>query len=83
MIVYFGVRRGESVANTHLGIMFLHKDDGELHLSQTRLIDAVTDSANIPKGDKKHQHQQHQYYMPTKKALDDNNHGIIHQSLDN
>jgi hypothetical protein len=33
-----------------LGTHFLHKDNGELHMSQTGLIDAVTDSANIPKG---------------------------------
>jgi hypothetical protein len=33
-----------------LGIHFSHKYNGELHMSQTGLIDAVTDSANIPKG---------------------------------
>jgi hypothetical protein len=32
-----------------LGIHFSHKDNGELHMSQTGLVDAVTDSANIPK----------------------------------
>jgi hypothetical protein len=33
-----------------LGIHFSHQDNGELHLSQTGLIDAVTESAHIPKG---------------------------------
>jgi hypothetical protein len=33
-----------------LGIHFSHQDNGELHTSQTRLIDAVTESAHIPKG---------------------------------
>jgi hypothetical protein len=33
-----------------LGIHFSHKDNGEVHMSQTCLRDAVTDSANIPKG---------------------------------
>jgi hypothetical protein len=33
-----------------LGIHFSHQDNGELHMSQTGLIDAVTESANIPKG---------------------------------
>jgi hypothetical protein len=33
-----------------LGIHFSHKDNGELHMSQTGLIDAVTESAHIPKG---------------------------------
>jgi hypothetical protein len=33
-----------------LGIHFAHKDNGELHMSQTGLIDAVTESAHIPKG---------------------------------
>jgi hypothetical protein len=33
-----------------LGIHFSNKDNGELHMSQTGLIDAVTESANIPKG---------------------------------
>jgi hypothetical protein len=32
-----------------LGIHFSHKYNGELHMSQTGLVDAVTDSANIPK----------------------------------
>jgi hypothetical protein len=33
-----------------LGIHFSHQDNGELHMSQTVLIDAVTESAHIPKG---------------------------------
>jgi hypothetical protein len=33
-----------------LGIHFYHQDNGELHMSQTGLIDAVTESAHIPKG---------------------------------
>jgi hypothetical protein len=33
-----------------LGIHFYHQDNGELHTSQTGLIDAVTESAHIPKG---------------------------------
>jgi hypothetical protein len=32
-----------------LGIHFSHQDNGELHMSQTGLIDAVTESAHIPK----------------------------------
>jgi hypothetical protein len=32
-----------------LGIYFSHQDSGELHMSQTGLIDAVTESAHIPK----------------------------------
>jgi hypothetical protein len=33
-----------------LGIHFYHQDNGELYMSQTGLIDAVTESAHIPKG---------------------------------
>jgi hypothetical protein len=33
-----------------LGIHFSHQDNGELHMGQTGLIDAVTESAHIPKG---------------------------------
>jgi hypothetical protein len=33
-----------------LGIHFSHQDNGELHMNQTGLIDAVTESAHIPKG---------------------------------
>jgi hypothetical protein len=33
-----------------LGINFSHQDNGELHMSQTGLIHAVTESAHIPKG---------------------------------
>jgi hypothetical protein len=33
-----------------LGIRFFHQDNGELHMSQTGLIDAVIESAHIPKG---------------------------------
>jgi hypothetical protein len=33
-----------------LGIHFSYQDNGELHMSQTGLIDAVTESAHIPKG---------------------------------
>jgi hypothetical protein len=33
-----------------LGIHLSHQDNGELHMSQTWLIDAATESAHIPKG---------------------------------
>jgi hypothetical protein len=33
-----------------LGIHFSHQDNGELRMSQTGLIDAVTESAIVPKG---------------------------------
>jgi hypothetical protein len=33
-----------------LGIHFSHQENGELHMSHTGLIDAVTESAHIPKG---------------------------------
>jgi hypothetical protein len=33
-----------------LGTHFSHQDNGELHMSQTGLVDAVTESAHIPKG---------------------------------
>jgi hypothetical protein len=33
-----------------LGIHFPHQDNGELHMSQTGLIDAITKNTNIPKG---------------------------------
>jgi hypothetical protein len=33
-----------------LGIHFSHQDNGELHMSQTGLIDAGAESAHIPKG---------------------------------
>jgi hypothetical protein len=33
-----------------LGIHFFHQDNGELHMTQTGLIDAVTESSHIPKG---------------------------------
>jgi hypothetical protein len=33
-----------------MGIHFSHQENGELHMSQTGLIDAVTESAHIPKG---------------------------------
>jgi hypothetical protein len=33
-----------------LGIHFSHQDNRQLHMSQTGLIDAVTESAHIPKG---------------------------------
>jgi hypothetical protein len=33
-----------------LRIHFSHQDNGELHMSQTGRIDAVTESAHIPKG---------------------------------
>jgi hypothetical protein len=36
-----------------LGIHSSHHDNGELHMSQTGLIDAVTESAHIPKGRQK------------------------------
>jgi hypothetical protein len=39
----------DSIAD-FLGIHLSHQDNGELHMSQTGLIDAVTESAHIPKG---------------------------------
>jgi hypothetical protein len=33
-----------------LGIHFSHQENGELHMSQTGIIDAVTESAHIPRG---------------------------------
>jgi hypothetical protein len=33
-----------------IGIYFSHKDNGELRMSQTGLIVAVTERAHIPKG---------------------------------
>jgi hypothetical protein len=36
--------------NDFLGIHFSHQNNGELHTSQTGLIDTVTESAHIPKG---------------------------------
>jgi hypothetical protein len=33
-----------------LGIHFSNQDNGEIHMSQTGLIDAVTESSHIPKG---------------------------------
>jgi hypothetical protein len=36
--------------NDFLGIRFSQQDNGELHMSQTGLIDAVTESTHIPKG---------------------------------
>jgi hypothetical protein len=33
-----------------LGIHVSHQDNGELHMSQTGIIDAVTESTHIPKG---------------------------------
>jgi hypothetical protein len=33
-----------------LGIRFFHQDNVELHMSQTGLIGAVTESAHVPKG---------------------------------
>jgi hypothetical protein len=33
-----------------LGIHFSHQANGELHMRQTGLVDAVTESAHIPKG---------------------------------
>jgi hypothetical protein len=33
-----------------LGIHFSHQENGELHMIQTWLIDAVPESAHIPKG---------------------------------
>jgi hypothetical protein len=36
--------------NDFLGIHFSHQDNGELHTSQTGLIEAVTESAHISKG---------------------------------
>jgi hypothetical protein len=32
-----------------LGINFSHQDNGELHMSQTGLVNAVTESAHTPK----------------------------------
>jgi hypothetical protein len=36
--------------NDFLGIHFSHQDNGELHMSQTGIIDVVTKSAHIHKG---------------------------------
>jgi hypothetical protein len=36
--------------NDFLGIHFYHEDNGELHMSQTGLIDAVSKITHIPKG---------------------------------
>jgi hypothetical protein len=33
-----------------LGIIFFHQDNGELHMNETGLIDAITEIAHIPKG---------------------------------
>jgi hypothetical protein len=33
-----------------LGIQFSHQENGKLHMIQTGLIDAVTESAHIPEG---------------------------------
>jgi hypothetical protein len=33
-----------------LGTHFFHQNNGELHMSQTGLIDTVAESASIPKG---------------------------------
>jgi hypothetical protein len=33
-----------------IGIHFSHQENGELHMSQTGLIDALTESAHIPNG---------------------------------
>jgi hypothetical protein len=41
---------GPGPIDDFLGIHFSHQDKGELHMSQTGLIDAVTESAHIPKG---------------------------------
>jgi hypothetical protein len=38
------------LTDNFLGIHFSHQDNGELRMSQTGLIDAVTESAHIPKG---------------------------------
>jgi hypothetical protein len=36
--------------DSFLGIHFSHQDSGELNMSQTGLIDAMTESAHVPKG---------------------------------
>jgi hypothetical protein len=41
---------GPDPIDAFLGIYFSHQDNGELHMSQTGLIDAVTEIAHIPKG---------------------------------
>jgi hypothetical protein len=41
---------GPDPINIFLGVHFFHQDNGELYMSQTRLIDAVTESAHILKG---------------------------------
>jgi hypothetical protein len=59
-----------------LGIHFSHQDNGELHMSQTGLIGAVTESAHIPKGRLKiPQHQLQQSYTLINKDLHAKNHG--------
>jgi hypothetical protein len=67
-----------------LGIDFSEQDNGELHMSQTGLIDAVTESAHIPEGRLKiHQHHPQQYYTLTQKDLQDKNPGTILPLSDN
>jgi hypothetical protein len=67
-----------------LGIHFSHQDNGELHMSQTGLIDAVTESAHIPKSRLKiPQHQLQQSYTLKQKDLHDKNPGTIPPLSDN
>jgi hypothetical protein len=67
-----------------LGIHFSHQDNGELHMSQTGLIDAVTEIAQFSKVNSKiHQHQLHQSYTLTQKDLRDKNPGTIYPLSDN
>jgi hypothetical protein len=66
------------------GTHFSHQENGELHMSQTGLIDSFTESAYIPKGAfKTHQHQRHRSCTQTKKDLQDKNPGTTHPLSDN
>jgi hypothetical protein len=56
-----------------LGIRFSHQDNGELHMSQTGLIDAVTESTHIPKGRPKNTH------TPAKAILHADTEGLARQ----
>jgi hypothetical protein len=64
-----------------LGIHFSHKDNVELHMSQTGLVDAVTESTHTPKGRLKRTPALAAATLHADK--DAKIHGIIHQSLDN
>jgi hypothetical protein len=56
-----------------LGILFSHQDNGELHMSQTGLVDAVTKSAHIPQGRLKNTP------TPATEILHADTHGLVRQ----